>query len=114
MDIFWTELFGLPRILKPSYQRAGAAQAVSEVTVWSEVIPPFTLMPREALQAAGNTVLAGVMRTLLPMFLRRRAPGQFLIACAWHCMVWCEVAKGLLLVYLCGRAAQDLRGLLGR
>ena len=43
------------------------------MTVWSEVVPPFTLMPREALQAAGNTVLEGVMRTLLPLFLRRRA-----------------------------------------
>ena len=53
--------------------RASRAQAESEVTVWSEVVPPFTLMPREALQAAGNTVLAGVMRTLLPLFLRRRA-----------------------------------------
>ena len=41
--------------------------------MWSEVVPPFTLMPREALQAAGNTVLAGVMRTLLPLFLRRHA-----------------------------------------
>lgn len=53
--------------------RARLAQAEAEVTVWSEVVPPFTLMPREALQAAGNTVLAGVMRTLLPLFLRRRA-----------------------------------------
>lgn len=49
------------------------AQAESEVTVWSEVVPPFMLMPREALQAAGNTVLAGVMRTLLPLFVRRHA-----------------------------------------
>lgn len=49
-------------------------QAVSELTVWSEVVPPFTLMPREALEAAGNAVMAGVMRTLLPLFLRRRAP----------------------------------------
>ena len=52
---------------------APAPQAVSEVTVWSEVVPPFTLMPREALEAAGNAVMAGVMRTLLPLFLRRRA-----------------------------------------
>ncbi|KAK9822984.1 hypothetical protein WJX81_000572 [Elliptochloris bilobata] len=51
----------------------GKIHAVSEVTVWSEVVPPFNLMPREALQAAGNTVLAGVMRTLLPLFLRRLA-----------------------------------------
>ena len=62
-------------------------QAVSELTVWSEVVPPFTLMPREALEAAGNAVMAGVMRTLLPLFLRRRAPGlpEPFPACAHPC-----------------------------
>lgn len=44
-----------------------------QLAVWSEVIPPFHLMPRQALEAGGNAVLSGMMATLHPVFLRRLA-----------------------------------------
>jgi hypothetical protein len=39
-----------------------------------EVLGPFRILPREFLQATANTVLAGLMRTLLPIFTRKCAP----------------------------------------
>lgn len=41
--------------------------------VWCEVIPPFNLMPRQLLEGTCNAVLAGVVNSLLPLFMRRLA-----------------------------------------
>ena len=50
---------------------AGEIRAKSKVDVWSEVIPPFNLMPRDVLIATCNTVMRGLMNSLLPMFVRQ-------------------------------------------
>ena len=46
-------------------------QGQAELTVWSEVLPPFNLMPRSALTAAGDAVMGQLMRTLLPLFMNK-------------------------------------------
>jgi hypothetical protein len=49
-------------------------QGDSKLQVWVEVLGPFKFLPREVLQGTANTVLAGLMRTLLPIFTRKCAP----------------------------------------
>ena len=44
-----------------------------ELEVLTEVIPPFQLLPRSVLEGTCNTVLRGLMKTLLPRFMRRLA-----------------------------------------
>eukprot|EP00195_Chlamydomonas_chlamydogama_P016167 CAMPEP_0202894648 /NCGR_PEP_ID=MMETSP1392-20130828/4006_1 /ASSEMBLY_ACC=CAM_ASM_000868 /TAXON_ID=225041 /ORGANISM="Chlamydomonas chlamydogama, Strain SAG 11-48b" /LENGTH=274 /DNA_ID=CAMNT_0049579399 /DNA_START=174 /DNA_END=998 /DNA_ORIENTATION=+ len=43
----------------------------AQLDVWSEVIPPFNLMPRELLQSSCNVVMRGLVSTLLPLFVRK-------------------------------------------
>lgn len=50
---------------------AGEISAEAEVQVWSEVVGPFKIIPRALLEATGNTVLNALMKTLLPVFLRK-------------------------------------------
>lgn len=38
-----------------------------------QVIPPFNLMPREALEHSCNAVIGGLVRSLLPVFMRQLA-----------------------------------------
>jgi hypothetical protein len=47
------------------------AQGQADLEVWSEVLPPFNLMPRAALTAAGDAVMGQLMRTLLPLFVNK-------------------------------------------
>ena len=51
----------------------GAGQGQAELEVWSEVLPPFNVMPRSALTAAGDAVMGQLMRTLLPLFMHKCA-----------------------------------------
>ena len=46
-------------------------QGESELQVYSEVIGPFNLMPRAVLQGGGSAVMSALVRTLLPLFMRR-------------------------------------------
>ncbi|KAK9810001.1 hypothetical protein WJX72_003183 [[Myrmecia] bisecta] len=52
-------------------------QAMGEITgntcldVWCETIPPFNVIPRGILEATGNAVLAGLVHSLLPFFMRK-------------------------------------------
>jgi len=43
----------------------------AKLEVFSEVIPPFNLMPRSMLEGSCNVVMAGLVNTLLPLFLRK-------------------------------------------
>ncbi|KIY96683.1 hypothetical protein MNEG_11280 [Monoraphidium neglectum] len=45
----------------------------ASIEVFCEVIPPFHLMPRSSLEAACNAVLGGLVRSLLPIFMRQLA-----------------------------------------
>ena len=38
------------------------------------MLPPFNLMPRSALTAAGDAVMGQLMRTLLPLFMNKVRP----------------------------------------
>jgi hypothetical protein len=51
----------------------GQIMARLQMDVWSEVIPPFNLMPREVLQGGCNAVMSGLVQSLLPMFVKRLA-----------------------------------------
>lgn len=42
-----------------------------QLQVWSEVLPPFTLLPREVLEGTANAVLGGLVSALLPVFVRK-------------------------------------------
>eukprot|EP00884_Botryococcus_braunii_P019690 jgi/Botrbrau1/6404/Bobra.49_1s0021.1 len=59
--------------LRPGSKDAsgGAIHGDSKLEVWVEVLGPFRIFPREFLQATANAVLAGLMRTLLPIFTRK-------------------------------------------
>ena len=46
-------------------------QGEVNLQVFSEVIGPFNLMPRPVLQGGGSAVMGVLVRTLLPLFLRR-------------------------------------------
>lgn len=43
------------------------------MNVYSEVVPPFNLMPRQLLEAGGNTVMQALVNNMLPMFMQRCA-----------------------------------------
>ena len=51
----------------------GSIQGDLQLAVLTEVIPPFDLLPRSVLEGTCNAVLRGLMRTLLPLFLRNLA-----------------------------------------
>ncbi|GIL79803.1 hypothetical protein Vretimale_12422 [Volvox reticuliferus] len=51
----------------------GEIRASSKLDVWSEVVPPFHLLPRDVLVATCNGVLRGLMSSLLPLFVRMLA-----------------------------------------
>ncbi|GLI68056.1 hypothetical protein VaNZ11_012382 [Volvox africanus] len=51
----------------------GEIQASSQLTVWSEVVPPFHLLPRDVLVTTCNGVLRGLVSSLLPLFVRMLA-----------------------------------------
>jgi hypothetical protein len=51
----------------------GSITGSAVVDVWCEVIPPFTLMPREVLVGSCNTVISGLVNSLLPWFTRQLA-----------------------------------------
>ena len=63
----------LPAVVAPAAAAppCGEIHGDLQLAVWSEVIPPFHLMPRQVLEAGGNAVLSGMMATLHPVFLRR-------------------------------------------
>ncbi|GFR48847.1 hypothetical protein Agub_g10801, partial [Astrephomene gubernaculifera] len=48
-------------------------RASSQLEVWSEVVSPFHLLPREVLAATCNGVLRGLVASLLPLFVRMLA-----------------------------------------
>lgn len=54
-------------------QAQGEIRADSRLDVWSEVVQPFHLLPREVLVATCNGVLRGLMGSLLPLFVRMLA-----------------------------------------
>lgn len=51
----------------------GTISASSKLDVWSEVVPPFNIMPRGALQASCNLVMRTLVGTLLPLFVHKLA-----------------------------------------
>jgi hypothetical protein len=51
----------------------GSITGSAVVDVWCEVIPPFTMMPREVLVGTCNTVISGLVNSLLPWFTRQLA-----------------------------------------
>jgi hypothetical protein len=51
----------------------GSITASAVVDVWCEVIPPFNLMPRAVLVGSCNSVLSGLVHSLLPWFTRQLA-----------------------------------------
>ncbi|KAG2453854.1 hypothetical protein HYH02_002061 [Chlamydomonas schloesseri] len=51
----------------------GEIRAASKLDVWSEVVPPFHLLPREVLVGSCNGVLHGLVGSLLPLFVRMLA-----------------------------------------
>lgn len=50
---------------------AGILRGHCSLDVYAEVIGPFRLMPRVALEAGGNAVMAALVNSLLPLFLGR-------------------------------------------
>lgn len=51
--------------------RAGVIAGEAQVDVWCEVMPPFHLMSRRALEGSCNAVLRGLVGSLLPLFVRQ-------------------------------------------
>lgn len=49
----------------------GRVKAEAKLDVWSEVLTPFNLMPRPLLQSSGSAVMAALIRSLLPLFVRK-------------------------------------------
>lgn len=43
----------------------------TRLDVWCEMVPPFTLIPREILEGSCNIALRALMRGLLPLFLSK-------------------------------------------
>ncbi|GBF87308.1 hypothetical protein Rsub_00019 [Raphidocelis subcapitata] len=52
---------------------SGVMTGTTSVEVYCEVVPPFNLMPREAMEGSCNAVLGGLVRSLLPVFMRQLA-----------------------------------------
>lgn len=55
----------------PSPRGKGSITADLDVEVFTEVIPPFDLLPRSVLEGTCNAVLRTLIGTLLPVFLGR-------------------------------------------
>ena len=72
-----SSLFGRARpsaaVDSPAAVVPGEIGAAASVDVWCEVISPFHLMPRNVLESTCNTVMSGMVNTLLPVFLRQLA-----------------------------------------
>ncbi|KAI8465071.1 MAG: hypothetical protein J3K34DRAFT_461617 [Monoraphidium minutum] len=51
----------------------GEMTGSASIEVFCEVVPPFHLMPRDALEGSCNAVLGGLVRSLLPVFMRQLA-----------------------------------------
>lgn len=49
----------------------GVINGTARLDVWSEVVQPFNIMPRQALQGTCNLVLRGLVGSLLPLFVRK-------------------------------------------
>lgn len=65
---------GASRGPAPASQQAlhhGTIFAQLQLDVWCEVIPPFSLLPRDVLEGTGNAVLSGLVSALLPVFVRK-------------------------------------------
>ena len=48
-------------------------QGHAQLDVWSEVVQPFNLMPRFALEGTSNAVMGALVGGLLPRFMDRSA-----------------------------------------
>ena len=46
-------------------------QGDAQLDVWSEVVPPFHLMPRFMLESTSNAVMGALVSNLLPRFMER-------------------------------------------
>lgn len=51
--------------------RLSNMQGDVKLDVWSEVIQPFNLMPRFALEGTSNAVMNALVTSLLPKFMER-------------------------------------------
>jgi hypothetical protein len=51
----------------------GSITGTAVVQVWCEVVPPFHLMPKSVLENSCNSVLTGLVNSLLPWFMRQLA-----------------------------------------
>lgn len=51
----------------------GSITGTGAVKVWCEVVPPFHLMPKHVLESSCNVVIAGLVNSLLPWFMRQLA-----------------------------------------
>ena len=49
----------------------GGIEAWTRLEVWSDIVAPFSALPKRALEASCNAVLRPVVRTLLKTFVRR-------------------------------------------
>ena len=76
LDERFTMRFATTLTWAPVYGTPGAPGRIvgaATLDVWSEIIPPFNLMPRPMLEASCNVVIAGLVNSLLPLFMRRLA-----------------------------------------
>ena len=53
------------------FNRQGVVQGDARLDVWSEVVQPFHLMPRFALEGTSNAVMGALVGSLLPRFMDR-------------------------------------------
>ena len=51
--------------------KQGMVQGDARLDVWSEVVQPFHLMPRFALEGTSNAVMGALVGGLLPRFMDR-------------------------------------------
>eukprot|EP00879_Flechtneria_rotunda_P003255 GHRR01003479.1.p1 GENE.GHRR01003479.1~~GHRR01003479.1.p1 ORF type:complete len:349 (+),score=112.10 GHRR01003479.1:317-1363(+) len=51
----------------------GTITGSAVVQVWCKVVPPFHLMPRQVLESSCNSVLSGLVNSLLPWFMKQLA-----------------------------------------
>jgi len=67
----------------------GSMTGSASIEVFCEVIPPFQLMPRDVLEGSCNAVLGGLVKSLLPVFMRQLAADYQVRACEWWRWWWC-------------------------
>jgi hypothetical protein len=53
------------------FDKQGVVQGDARLDVWSEVVQPFHLMPRFALEGTSNAVMDALVGSLLPRFMDR-------------------------------------------